>query len=451
MTRQRAPVTPPVVLTIAGSDSGGGAGIQADLKTIEAGSAFGTSAVTSVTAQHTRGVESTHLLPVEEIEAQCEAVRSDFDVAAVKTGMLATEPIIELVTEQLVGFDAPAVVDPVMVAASGDRLLDEDAEAAYIQLAREARLLTPNADEAAVLTGIDIETTADAQQAGERLIEEGAGAVLVKGGHVPGEEVTDILVTEDSVERVSHPRVDTDATHGSGCMLSAAIATRLAHGDELPTAVRTGIELLGRAVRYSIDVGEGPGAVHHMVATRDRAERQPTAEAVAGVVSEFVDSDVSRLVPEVGMNVVGATPYAESPEECAAVEGRISRTLDGVAPTRGVRFGASSHVARFLLAAREHNPECRYAVNCRFDEEIERALSSLSWLVGEYDRREEPESAETMQLGATQAYGGAGEPPVAVIDRGDHGKEPMVKLLASDPSTLVDRTTTLLAQVESDS
>ncbi len=451
MTRQRAPVTLPVVLTIAGSDSGGGAGIQADLKTIEAGGAFGTSVVTSVTAQHTRGVESTHLLPVEEIEAQCEAVTSDFDVAAVKTGMLATEPIIELVTDRVRSLAAPAVVDPVMVATSGDRLLDEDAEDAYNALAREARLLTPNADEAEVLTGIDIETTADAQQAGTALLEAGAEAVLLKGGHVPGEEVTDILVTDDAVETISHPRVETDATHGSGCMLSAAIATRLANGDDLTTAVRTGIELLSRAVRYSVDVGQGPGAVHHMVGTREKAARQPTAEAVTSVVSAFVDSDVSRLVPEVGMNVVGATAYAESPGECAAVEGRISRTLDGVAPTRGVRFGASSHVARFLLAAREYTPEFQYALNCRFDEQIDASLSALSWPVGEFDREANKAATgegETMQWGATQVYSREGEPPVAVIDRGGHGKEPMVKLLATDPTALVDRTRTLLEQIE---
>jgi len=449
MMRQRAPVTPPVVLTIAGSDSGGGAGIQADLKTIEAGGGFGTSAITSVTAQHTRGVESTHLLPTAEIEAQCDAVRSDFDVAAVKTGMLATREVVELVTDQLADLDAPAVVDPVMVATSGDRLLDEGAEAAYEDLAREATLITPNADEATVLTGIEIESTADAERAGQQLVAEGVEAALIKGGHVPGEAVTDLLVTEAGVETISHPRVDTEATHGSGCMLSAAIATRLAHGDHLSEAVRSGIDLLGRAVRYGIDVGEGPGSVHHMVAARNDAAREPTAEAVTGIVRQLVEADISPLVPEVGTNVVGATPHAETPAECAAVEGRIGRTLDGVAPTGGVRFGASSHVARFLLAAREYEPNLRFALNCRFDDEIETALDSLDWPVGSYDRENEPdpvrsEEKQTMQWGAAQAFEGENRPPVAVFDRGSHGKEPITKLLATDPATLVDRTTTLL-------
>jgi len=301
MSRTRDPITPPVVLTIAGSDSGGGAGIQADLKTIEATGGFGTSAVTSVTAQHTHGVESTHVLPPAEVGAQCDAVFSDFDVRAVKTGMLATADTVELVTEQLRERAVPAVVDPVMVAASGDRLLDTDAEAAYEGPVAAATLVTPNADEAEVLTGIDVSDTESATAAGERLVEMGADAALVKGGHIPGEDVTDILVSESGVETIVHPRVETDATHGSGCTLSAAIATRLAHGDTLSEAVRSGIDLLERAVRYGLDVGDGPGAVHHMAGLRNQAAREPTAEAIEQTVRRLTGIDVSRLVPEVGL------------------------------------------------------------------------------------------------------------------------------------------------------
>jgi hydroxymethylpyrimidine/phosphomethylpyrimidine kinase len=449
MSRNRAPVTPPVVLTIAGSDSGGGAGIQADLKTIEAGGAFGTSAITSVTAQHTRGVESTHVVPREEIEAQCEAVRDDFDLDAVKTGMLATSEVVGLVTEHVEDVTAPAVVDPVMVAASGDRLLAREAETAYEGLVAASTLVTPNADEAEMLTDVGVTDVESAQRAGETLVEMGADAALVKGGHIPGEDVVDVLVTDELFETVCHPRVETEATHGSGCTLSSAIATRLAYGDDIDVAVRTGIDLLGRAVRYGLEVGEGPGTVHHMVAIRDRAEREPTAEQVETVVGQFVREDVSPLVPEVGMNVVGATPYAEVPGECAAVEGRLTRTFDGVKPNRGVRFGASSHVARFLLAAREFDSDIRFAVNCRFDEDVELALDSLDWPTAEYQRSEQPAEVKTaegntMQWGAAQAFTDAESTPVAVYDRGDLGKEPIVKLLAPDATTLADRTLALL-------
>ncbi|WP_254279852.1 bifunctional hydroxymethylpyrimidine kinase/phosphomethylpyrimidine kinase [Haloarcula marina] len=427
MPRAPAPVTPPVVLTIAGSDSGGGAGIQADLKTIEAGGAFGTSAITSVTAQNTTGVRGSHLLPVDDIEAQIRAVREDFDVAAVKTGMLATSDVIDLVAAET---PLPnLVVDPVMVATSGDRLLEPEAEAAYERLLADAALVTPNADEAEVLTGRDIDDPSDAEAAGRDIVEMGADAALVKGGHVPGDEVVDVLVTDDSVTTFRHERVDTEATHGSGCTLSSAIATRLAHGDDLRDAVAAGIDLLARAVRYNLDVGEGPGAVHHAVETRNEAARHETSEAVERVVSALVDRDVSPLVPEVGMTVAGATPYAETPAEVAAVEGRITRTLDGVRPNRGVRFGAGGTVAQFLLAAREHDPALRYAVNCRLTDGVEDALRDLAGTVSGYDPSERPDDVTRE---ATTAWGVAGS----------------VVLLAADAATLIHRVETVLTGVE---
>ena len=440
-TRTPAPVDRPVVLTVAGSDSGGGAGVQADLKTIEATGGFGTSAVTAVTAQNTTGVESSHVLPVAELEAQLDAVLSDFDVRAVKTGMLGTAEVVETVRAYAADLGCPLVVDPVMVAATGDRLLTEAAETAYEELVAEATLVTPNADEAAVLTGVEPTDEAGARLAGQRLLATGADAALVTGGHVPGDEVLDTLVTEDAIETARHPRVDTDATHGSGCALSAAVATRLAHGEPLVDAVGRSVAFMQRAVRYHHDVGEGPGAVHHLAALRNEARRDATAESVADVVRWFEREDVRPLVPEVGMNVVGATPYAESVDETAAVEGRITRTLEGVRATRGVRFGASSHVARFLLSAREHRPGLRFAVNCRFGDDVVAALDSLEWPVVEYDRAAEPEDAPgTMDWGAEQAFGdAAAERPVAVADRGAVGKEPMTKLVAEDAGTLGER------------
>jgi hydroxymethylpyrimidine/phosphomethylpyrimidine kinase len=452
VSRRAVPDRRPVALTIAGSDSGGGAGIQADLKTMEAHGVFGTSAVTSVTAQHTRGVESTHVLPVEEVDAQVAAVREDFDVRAVKTGMLATTPIVERVTAHLGDWDVPTVVDPVMVATSGDRLLASEAEAAYAALLREATLVTPNADEAGVLTGIDVDDEAAMQQAGEALVETGVDAALVKGGHVDTDRVVDLLVTADGTRRFEGDRVDTVATHGSGCTLSSAVAAGLAQGASLEEAVEAGVTFVRRAVRYPLDVGEGPGAVHHLVDLRDRAARHATSEAVEGVVDRLVAAPTARaIVPEVGLNVAGATPYAEAPAAVAAVEGRITRTVSGIRPNRGVRFGASSHVARFLLSAREFVPAYRFAANCRYDDRVERALEGLDWTVASFDRGREPtadEEASTMGWGAKRAFEGASEtPPVAVVDDGDVGKEPMTRVLAADAETLGDRLLALAAAV----
>jgi hydroxymethylpyrimidine/phosphomethylpyrimidine kinase len=263
------PTARPVTLTIAGSDAGGGAGIQADIQTMAAHSAFATSALTAVTAQNTRGVESTHVLPPDEVAAQYEAVAEDFDLAAVKTGMLATAEIIETVTEHVRALDAPLVVDPVMVAESGDPLLEPEAERAYESLLAESTLVTPNVDETAVLVDIDPETPEDRRAAGEALLDLGADAALLKGGHAGGDPVTDMLVTESGVSTFEHARVDTDATHGSGCTLSSAITARLAHGDDLEAAVETATDFVQRAIERHYDVGHGPSPVNPMVDLTD--------------------------------------------------------------------------------------------------------------------------------------------------------------------------------------
>ncbi|WP_336336458.1 bifunctional hydroxymethylpyrimidine kinase/phosphomethylpyrimidine kinase [Haloarcula brevis] len=451
MTRADSPVTPPVVLTVAGSDSGGGAGIQADLKTIEACGGFGTSAITSVTAQNTTGVQSQHLLPVGEIEAQIAAVVDDFDVAAVKTGMLAASEVVDLVVDHAT--DLPnLVVDPVMVATSGDRLLAPEAEDAYEALIAEAAVVTPNADEAAVLTGHEVDDPEAARRAGRDLVEMGADSALVKGGHVPGAAVVDTLVTGDGVTTFRHDRVDTEATHGSGCTLSSAIATRLAQGEALSAAVGNGIDLLASAVRYNVDVGDGPGAVHHLVETRDDAARGPTSEAVERAVSALVEADVSPLVPDRGLTVAGATPYAETPDAVAAVEGRIARTVDGVRPNRGVRFGASTTGARALLAAREHDPALRFVADCRLTGAVEAALDSLDGPVAAYDPDERPDGVAdaAARWGVDRAFGASNDPLVAVVGREGVGIDGRALLFGATDDDLVSRVETVHAAVDAE-
>ena len=439
MLRADAPVTPPVVLTIAGSDSGGGAGIQADLKTIEASGAFGTSAITSVTAQNTTGVVDTHLLPTDQIAAQIGAVRDDFDVAAVKTGMLATTEVVELVTEQASSLPN-LVVDPVMVATSGDRLLESDAVGAYEGLLAEAALVTPNADETELLTGVSVDDPDDAAAAGRELLEMGVDAALLKGGHVPGDEVADVLVTGESVTTFRHDRVDTEATHGSGCTLSAAIATQLAHGADVETAVADGIDLLSRAVRYNIDVGEGPGSVHHLVEMRNEAARHDTADAVEAVVSDLSAATIGPLVPEDGLVVAGATPYAERPDEVAAVEGHAAPTQDGFRPAGCVRFGAFPDAARRLLAARDHDSTIRFLATCRLTDGVERAIAESGWTVGELPRAGAAAASESVDA----ALEACSDTPFGLVDRDDA----TLSVLAPSAETLLDRVRTVCGAVD---
>jgi hydroxymethylpyrimidine/phosphomethylpyrimidine kinase len=258
----------PIALTIAGSDSSGGAGIQADLKTFSALGVYGASAITALTAQNTTGVTGVHAVPAGFIRAQIDAVFSDLDVGAVKIGMVGNEAAIHAVAEGLRRWPgAPVVVDPVMVAASGSALLEQGAESALrAQLLPMADLLTPNLPEAARLLGVseaEDETMMISQ--GELLLALGAKAVLIKGGHAAGPEAVDFFLDGSRVERLAVERIPTGNTHGTGCTLSSAIAAHLATGRSLLEAVRAAKLYLTNAIIHAagLKIGRGSGPVHH--------------------------------------------------------------------------------------------------------------------------------------------------------------------------------------------
>jgi len=260
--------TRPIALTIAGSDSGGGAGIQADLKTFQAFGVFGTSALTAVTAQNTLGVTAVHPIPLDIVRAQIDAVVVDLPPAAVKTGMLATAGLVSAVADAIRSHRLRRyVLDPVMVATSGDRLLDADAEQT---LAREllplAALVTPNLHEARILTGRPVENLAEMRDAARALVDLGAAAALVKGGHLEGDAVD--LLWDGSRERVwRKPRLDTRHTHGTGCTLSAAVAAGLALGFDLADATDRAVRWVAKAIETAPGLGSGHGPVNHFVPT----------------------------------------------------------------------------------------------------------------------------------------------------------------------------------------
>jgi hydroxymethylpyrimidine/phosphomethylpyrimidine kinase len=252
-------------LTIAGSDSGGGAGIQADLKTFAAFGVYGLSAVTALTAQNTQGVNALHVVPAEFVTAQIEAVADDIGCDAVKTGMLATSAIVEAVVAAVEALDLPdLVVDPVMVSKSGARLLDDDAvHAVRRSLVPMARVVTPNVPEAEVLTGMTIRTRDDMSEAARRLAAMGPAAVLLKGGHLDDPEMVDILFEGGTVHVFTGPRIAGPYTHGTGCTLAAAVAAGLARGIDLVSAVETARDYVAGAMRHGIDVGRGHRPLGH--------------------------------------------------------------------------------------------------------------------------------------------------------------------------------------------
>ncbi|PXF41388.1 Hydroxymethylpyrimidine/phosphomethylpyrimidine kinase [Gracilariopsis chorda] len=271
---------PPCVVTVAGSDSGGGAGIQADLKTFTALNVYGASVVTALTAQNTKGVQDIHIPPISFIEQQMESVLSDIKIAALKTGMLPSPAIIRSVAQSVRRYEIPfVVVDPVLVATSGDSLVRDDTRNALIaNLFPIATVITPNLPEAEKLTEMRIESPSDVRRACETLIGMGCNAVLLKGGHtfesyleddslderIDASVASDILYDGKSFEVFSRPRVDTKNTHGTGCTLSAAITAFLAQGKNMRDAVAEAKTFVFRGIQDGIDVGQGNGPLNHM-------------------------------------------------------------------------------------------------------------------------------------------------------------------------------------------
>jgi len=265
---------PAVALTIAGSDSSGGAGIQADLKTFTVHGVYGASVITALTAQNSHGVRGVQEVAADFVSLQLKMVLADLDVACAKTGMLANAGIIEAVAAGLGrGFDGALIVDPVMIATSGDRLIDPEATSVLLKrLFPMARLVTPNLAEAAVLSGAEVaQTVGEMEDQGRRLLECGPAGVLIKGGHGGQAEAIDVLVTHDGVRRFSGPRIDTRHTHGSGCTLSAAITAHLARGLGLEEAVSLAKSFVSAAIASAAvaPVGHGNAPLNHLFSIRN--------------------------------------------------------------------------------------------------------------------------------------------------------------------------------------
>lgn len=257
----------PIALTIAGSDPGGGAGIQADLKTFHQFGVFGTTAIAALTVQNTRGVSGVHAVPVPFVADQIEALASDLPPAALKTGMLATRELVEGVAAAIARHKWRAyVLDPVMAATSGHRLLDADAERAVAdRLLPLAAIVTPNLDEAEILVGGTVRDPDAMERAGQALVARGAGAALIKGGHLDGTMLVDVLVTRTTTVRYERPKIATTSTHGTGCTLSAAITAGLAHGRPLERAVADALDFVARAIASAPGLGGGNGPLDHFV------------------------------------------------------------------------------------------------------------------------------------------------------------------------------------------
>ncbi|MGD2269433.1 MAG: bifunctional hydroxymethylpyrimidine kinase/phosphomethylpyrimidine kinase [Desulfobacterales bacterium] len=433
------------ILTVAGSDSGGGAGIQADLKAITVLGGYGMSVITALTAQNTVGVQGVHAVPIGFIEKQLDSVLADIGADAAKTGMLATPEIVEVVAAGIKRYEVkPLVVDPVMVAKSGDSLLDEDArETLKKVLLPLAFVVTPNLPEAEVLCGRQVKNLDDMHEAAKRIYDLGPENVVIKGGHL-GDRAVDLLFDGVSFETFDAPRLNQRNTHGTGCTFSAALATLLAEGHQISEALKKAKQFITRAIAAGLDIGSGHGPTNpytHILAWQDR-------ESVLAELNKALDflihKQLGSIIPEVRSNLGYALPGAQEYQEIAGFPGRISQIGDRVFAYRPAEFGASRHIARVILAAMKHKPELRSAMNIRFNQDILAACRKLGLQMASFDRSREPQDVKgregsTLEWGTSAALQGMEGLPDLVYDKGEVGKEPMIRILGKNPMEVVQK------------
>ncbi|TFH04634.1 MAG: bifunctional hydroxymethylpyrimidine kinase/phosphomethylpyrimidine kinase, partial [Methanosarcina sp.] len=420
--------------TIAGSDSGGGAGIAADLKTFAAFGVHGTCAITSVTAQNTTGVLKTFELDSEAVASQIEAVCTDMNIKWVKTGMLASSEIVKEVAKQVKKHRLSLVLDPVMAAEAGGDLLRKEALSVLIEeLLPLCKVTTPNASEAGAIAGIPVKTHEDAKLAARKIADLGVEAVIVTGGHL---DATDLLYESISGTFTRVPGTFVrGGTHGSGCTYSASMTACLACEDNLETSARKAKKFVEQAIQRSLPVGRGVGPVNPLGKTLEEQERYLTLRDVKEEVLILADNpEFAKLIPEVGCNIGMAIPGARNYEDIAAVEGRIVRYRGRANPVGCVDFGASRHVARIVFAALRENPDIRAAMNVKYSEEVLEACREMGLEISSFDRAKEPEEVSTMDWGTSEAIKEYGGMPEVIYDEGGMGKEPMVRLLGPDAS-----------------
>jgi len=433
------------ILTIAGSDSGGGAGIQADLKTITMLGGFGMSAITALTAQNTVGVQGIVELDAEFVKRQIDSVLSDIGADAIKTGMLANSGIVTGVAKKIRQYGIEkVVVDPVMVAKSGDTLLKKEAqETVKRELLPLSYLVTPNLPEASVLSGHEVRGLDEMKRAAKAIHQLGARNVLVKGGHLSGDPI-DLLFDGQGFHEFPGERVETRNTHGTGCTYSAAIATELAKGKGLEEAIGEAKAFMTVALRFSLDIGKGHGPTNPYAMASREMERYRVIEALKEGFSLLQEAKAGMLIPEVQSNLGYAVPYAETGEDVAAFPGRIIRVGDSVETMRDPQFGASQHIASIILTVMKHHREYRSAMNIRYSTGVLQACSSLAYSVTSFDRGQEPKGVKERE-GSSLEWGtewvlerNEGIPDI-IYDEGDRGKEAMVRVIGRNPREVVEK------------
>jgi hydroxymethylpyrimidine kinase/phosphomethylpyrimidine kinase len=440
-----------IALSIAGSDSGAGAGIQADLKTFSALGVYGCTAITAITAQNTKQVAEIFEISPSMVEQQIRSIMIDMRPNAIKIGMVYSSPIIDAIYRSLKKTPKiPIVLDPILTAGTGAKLLRREAYKSFVsKLIPLSTLITPNKMEAEKLADIVIKTENDIIEAARKINKLGVKNVLVKGGHFGSEHVIDLLLdSKGDIMKFTNPRLKIKEVHGSGCNFSSAVTAYLAEGIALAQACKMANEYVHNAVKNAVNLGRGlPIANPPSVVYRDANRYHVLAELQDAAEEVSILDGFSRLIPETQTNFAYALLNAAEVSDVAAVRGRIIRIENTAVPASYIKFGVSTHVASAVIAYMSVNPDFRSAINIRFDKTIVDVCKSL-FSVASYDRTKEPKKIKRKE-GSTVAWGilaALSKNPIAevIYHTGDVGKEPMICLFGRNPREVVNKIKAIL-------
>lgn len=435
-----------IALSIAGSDSGGGAGIQADIKTFAALGVYPCTVITAITAQNTSNV--AHVLPVEpdSVRKQIESVISDVPVHAIKVGMVYNKNILSVVSRFLKKLDVPVILDPILAAGTGKNLLIKKyLEEFKYELIPLADVITPNIHEAEKLSGFRIRSESDIIECVGRIKDLGAKNVIIKGGHFNAKNnVVDTLVdSEGKISKISNLRINIDQTHGSGCNFSSAMAAFVARNYTVLQSFFMANKYVQESMSKLIYLGKGIPVNLPLFSMYDDACKYRTVIALEASVEQLLEVvGFEDLIPETHTNFAYALPFASNRDHVAALDGRIGRSSKGANVRGSVRFGSSKHVASAVIEYMKYNPLIRSAINIRFSNKLIDACRSL-YNTAEYRRADEPvmfkhSEGKTISWGVGRALS---ENPVAEIiyHKGEVGKEAMILIFGHDPTEVVKK------------
>ena len=434
-----------VALTIAGSDSGGGAGIQADLKTFSAFGVFGKTVITSITSQNTLGVQAVDDLPVGVVESQLKSIFEDDKCQAVKTGMLGNEQIVDRVASLLKRYRVKRlVVDPIIFSSSGKKLLTSSGiEMMKKRLLPLAYLVTPNIKEAEILSGIKIRRLADRKRAARKILKTGVRAVVLTGGHLKGKP-EDLFLDNTGMEVLSSERLSKSDLHGTGCVFSSAITAGLALGWKTLPAVREAKDFIGRAILGEVISGKGKASVEPLSALYREREKALAVEEMKRAIRVFREERIGQLIPEVQTNIGLALSNAKNHGDVLAIPGRMIKNGEDIFTGAEPAFGGSRHVANIVLTLMRHDPEKRAVMNIKYTDTLLIICQRLRFKIASFDRSLEPKNirireGSSLEWGTQKALMDYGSVPDIIYDLGGIRKEEMIRVIAEDIESLINK------------